>query len=97
MIRRPPGSTLTYPLFPYTTLFRSPVLKNARRGSDLDGRDSSGYRGIQHLKPKVDLFLGGGDRGSKPHGTRGIGPGYVRRNTKLQRRIRSEERRDGKE
>src|SRR3546814_7285613 len=34
-----------------------PVLKNARRGSDLDGRDSSGYRGIQHLKPKVDLFL----------------------------------------
>src|SRR3546814_11046375 len=26
MIRRPPGSTRTYPLFPYTTLFRSKAL-----------------------------------------------------------------------
>src|SRR3546814_19124597 len=30
MIRLPPGSTRTYTLFPYTTLFRSPFL--ARRG-----------------------------------------------------------------
>src|SRR3546814_13987272 len=33
MIRRPPGSTLTDPLFPYTTLFRS---------FDLAGLDSAG-------------------------------------------------------
>src|SRR3546814_2243319 len=32
MIRRPPSSTRTYPLFPYTTLFRSvpPVLEAAQ-------------------------------------------------------------------
>src|SRR3546814_12442553 len=29
MIRRPPKSTRTYPLFPYTTLFRSRGLQNA--------------------------------------------------------------------
>src|SRR3546814_7315214 len=27
MIRRPPRSTLTYTLFPYTTLFRSPIVR----------------------------------------------------------------------
>src|SRR3546814_17662203 len=30
MIRRPPRSTRTDTLFPYTTLFRSPVVKNMR-------------------------------------------------------------------
>src|SRR3546814_4002286 len=31
MIRRPPRSTLTYTLFPYTTLFRSPFVRLSRR------------------------------------------------------------------
>src|SRR3546814_2756572 len=29
MVRRPPRSTLTYTLFPYTTLFRSPGVRRA--------------------------------------------------------------------
>src|SRR3546814_18497376 len=33
MIRRPPRSTLTYTLFPYTTLFRSAGARNARAGA----------------------------------------------------------------
>src|SRR3546814_20219726 len=35
MIRRPPSSTRTYTLFPYTTLFRSPA---DRRGQVKDGK-----------------------------------------------------------
>src|SRR3546814_3640600 len=31
MIRRPPRSTRPDPLFPYTTLFRSPLVSNSRR------------------------------------------------------------------
>src|SRR3546814_15826171 len=31
MIRRPPRSTRTYPLFPYTTLFRSRLLRKCQR------------------------------------------------------------------
>src|SRR3546814_7435442 len=34
MIRRPPRSTRTDTLFPYTTLFRSPQAASARAGSD---------------------------------------------------------------
>src|SRR3546814_9910990 len=33
MIRRPPKSTLTYTLFPYTTLFRSARSSRSREGS----------------------------------------------------------------
>src|SRR3546814_18325720 len=43
MIRRPPRSTRTDTLFPYTTLFRSP----ARRGSRRSGRG----RGGRHRAP----------------------------------------------
>src|SRR3546814_5317233 len=34
MIRRPPRSTRTDTLFPYTTLFRSPVCRTAPSGAD---------------------------------------------------------------
>src|SRR3546814_9587127 len=43
MIRRPPRSTRTYTLFPYTTLFRS------RSGRVVDGRRSRSDRAAQHL------------------------------------------------
>src|SRR3546814_17711891 len=36
MIRRPPRSTLTDTLFPYTTLFRSPIGEGADHGDELD-------------------------------------------------------------
>src|SRR3546814_20903078 len=38
MIRRPPRSTRTDTLFPYTTLFRSPILQVERRCHDDAGR-----------------------------------------------------------
>src|SRR3546814_8168600 len=39
MIRRPPRSTRTDTLFPYTTLFRSHARCNGRRGRAQGGRD----------------------------------------------------------
>src|SRR3546814_1595225 len=45
MIRRPPRSTLTYTLFPYTTLFRSDLFKQSlhcrlsRTTNEKDGHD----------------------------------------------------------
>src|SRR3546814_20775334 len=40
MIRRPPKSTLTDTLFPYTTLFRSPPADNDEDEDDEDGDGS---------------------------------------------------------
>src|SRR3546814_6778213 len=39
MIRRPPRSTRTYTLFPYTTLFRSPVGRQQPDERDHEGAD----------------------------------------------------------
>src|SRR3546814_1661263 len=45
MIRRPPRSTRTDTLFPYTTLFRSPRRRRrARRPSDSCRQSAPGYR-----------------------------------------------------
>src|SRR3546814_19041455 len=53
MLRAPPSSTLTYTLFPYTTLFRS-VLAGLAEG-DLTRRVSGEYRGIfARLKDDVN-------------------------------------------
>src|SRR3546814_2112838 len=54
MIRRPPRSTRTDTLFPYTTLFRSPILRHHRRCGPRGGRSGVAVRG----------FLG--DRGHPP-------------------------------
>src|SRR3546814_14315267 len=48
MIRRPPISTRTYTLFPYTTLFRSAVDRNLR------AEPSDGQRGRQRLNHDKD-------------------------------------------
>src|SRR3546814_17813976 len=54
MIRRPPRSTRTDTLFPYTTLFRSPRRRGARRGrrrrrrDDRDPRPHPHRRGLAH-------------------------------------------------
>src|SRR3546814_10428142 len=45
MIRRPPRSTRTYTLFPYTTLFRSP---------DLDGRVHGRLDSLRHVDLLAD-------------------------------------------
>src|SRR3546814_20779452 len=44
MIRRPPRSTRTDTLFPYTTLFRSYL---ARQACCADDRSPAGHRGLQ--------------------------------------------------
>src|SRR3546814_9097431 len=41
MIRRPPRSTRTYPLFPYTTLFRSTRFQLAARHARTPGAQSA--------------------------------------------------------
>src|SRR3546814_12850120 len=53
MIRRPPGSTRTDTLFPYTTVFRSPVRSGARRRVGRRGgrRNAIGGRQAPHLIP----------------------------------------------
>src|SRR3546814_9427828 len=47
MIRRPPRSTRTDTLFPYTTLFRSPAYRNLLRAHEAD-RASDGGRPAVH-------------------------------------------------
>src|SRR3546814_2480234 len=61
MIRRPPRSTRTDTLFPYTTLFRSPVstAAAARRATPCDDR------GPEQGDGETDLA--GPDRGTDPH------------------------------
>src|SRR3546814_3268634 len=45
MIRRPPRSTRTDTLFPYTTLFRSPVSPAERRGASRGAEGGAGREG----------------------------------------------------
>src|SRR3546814_955981 len=58
MIRRPPRSTRTDTLFPYTTLFRSGVGRGGRRPAGGDG--------CRHLAARQHPFRGGADRLSCP-------------------------------
>src|SRR3546814_20279206 len=46
MIRRPPRSTRTDPLFPYTTLFRSETAFDAALGA---GENNVGHQGTFHV------------------------------------------------
>src|SRR3546814_3215145 len=60
MIRRPPRSTRTDTLFPYTTLFRS-ALQGRSRGrerGDLRGRDVRAYGGLADLLEEAGLVGG---------------------------------------
>src|SRR3546814_8507639 len=66
MIRRPPRSTRTDTLFPYTTLFRSRFEKSRIKGSLLQYVEQPGHR-----PALADLGL---DRGETP----GFGQGFER-------------------
>src|SRR6056297_3797207 len=63
MIRRPPRSTRTDTLFPYTTLFRSarlshghrPVASSVCRAEDRQGRRSRGARSEEHTSELQSL------------------------------------------
>src|SRR3546814_6225141 len=49
MIRRPPRSTRTDTLFPYTTLFRSPRARHCGRSDARDSRDCRYGRSVSFL------------------------------------------------
>src|SRR3546814_15911930 len=55
MIRRPPRSTRTDTLFPYTTLFRSPKGTRVQRAPEWTGNASIEYRA--DLSDSVDLRI----------------------------------------
>src|SRR3546814_5054681 len=65
MIRRPPRSTRTYTLFPYTTLFRSDGARPAVPGAQHRGRCYAGVpaRGARH----VDLRAPGRARAQRSY------------------------------
>src|SRR3546814_2995117 len=59
MIRPPPRSTRTYTLFPYTTLFRSPVFASAARHFAVDKAEAEG-------KPHIPGHEDGRRDGAQP-------------------------------
>src|SRR3546814_16772975 len=84
MIRRPPRSTRTDTLFPYTTLFRSGGRRHLRPGQ---------WLGTHRVAPRRDhqAIPGRGRRGGVTM------PGCAARRTRSYQENRSEERRVGKE
>src|SRR3546814_20136121 len=75
MIRRPPRSTRTDPLFPYTTLFRSLPLKAFQKGfpamsgiTDIVAREILDSRGNPTVEVDVHLESGAMGRAAVPSG-----------------------------
>src|SRR3546814_10033822 len=67
MIRRPPRSTRTDTLFPYTTLFRSFAVPGALAGRGVAGERDAGRRGVAHIAEHHRLHI---DRGAPFGGDR---------------------------
>src|SRR3546814_9738896 len=81
MIRRPPRSTRTDTLFPYTTLFRSDRRDRRRHPHSPDGAAAAGAaRGtLRALPAAAGLPAGGGHRRSR----QGLGPAATARAVEL--------------
>src|SRR3546814_19309413 len=62
MIRRPPRSTRTDTLFPYTTLFRSPAGGERRREEVAGARHAGDHRALEGSRPDARASLGGRGR-----------------------------------
>src|SRR3546814_17203700 len=62
MIRRPPRSTRTDTLFPYTTLFRSPAGGERRREEVAGARHAGDHRALEGPRPHAGAGLGGRSR-----------------------------------
>src|SRR3546814_8502063 len=74
MIRRPPRSTRTDTLFPYTTLFRSvPAAISAFSGQYIQERGVSDFEGIVEQTPGVSITSDFGGSASKVISVRGLG------------------------
>src|SRR3546814_7189893 len=67
MIRRPPRSTRTDTLFPYTTLFRSEALRLQRDDPETDERDQIYHEdiGFDMLPLRIGRHYRGADRGDE--------------------------------
>src|SRR3546814_11925114 len=95
MIRRPPRSTRTDTLFPYTTLFRSPEALQAlhlQAGVDHGARVAAHPAGADRMEDRrADVACGDGERLVAVD----LGAGLVL--DRPEARQRSEERRGGKE
>src|SRR3546814_12984618 len=72
MIRRPPRSTRTDTLFPYTTLFRSAASSTRRRPPQVEHRPKLAFL-IENLGGRVP-----DNRVLRPHCPRRLGPGNKR-------------------
>src|SRR3546814_2766906 len=92
MIRRPPRSTRTDTLFPYTTLFRS-LVEGARQVADLVTP-----RRADHARPEVALAdpLGGGDQAAaRPRHLVGAGQAHPYCHPQQQQRPPQEDQGEG--
>src|SRR3546814_15229327 len=82
MIRRPPRSTRTDTLFPYTTLFRSPAATSAEPGREVAaqrGQLSALSRGAGAARVRLRRSDGGAGRPPSRHGATRLSepPGVV--------------------
>src|SRR3546814_20281353 len=98
MIRRPPRSTRTDTLFPYTTLFRSFAVPGALAGRGVAGERDAGRRGVAHIAEHHRLHIDrgapfGGDRIQAAIDLRAVA--FPAREHGADRAPRSEERRVG--
>src|SRR3546814_17394377 len=97
MIRRPPRSTRTDTLFPYTTLFRSQRRVEAGAGSDdLVIGPQGGREALREKLPELLVETGNAELDALRLAHQPIDP-LQRLCQRLQLRERSEERRVGKE
>src|SRR3546814_16098944 len=99
MIRRPPRSTRTDTLFPYTTLFRSEDDHGKRRDREAVAAD---FGARERAEDEIDPGLGIAEQIGDPARQKGehrFAPGHVEHQHRDPRpeRKRSEERRVGKE
>src|SRR3546814_20578744 len=97
MLRRPPRSTRTYTLFPYTTLFRSFTLAETDRRNQSD--DPQSHRGCEHREldpagePAADLLHRrppAPPRPSRPRQFRRVQPPVAQRHADRYTRARAE-------
>src|SRR3546814_17311961 len=86
-IRRPPISTRTHSLFPYTTLFRSAATPGSVTGVRLRPADRRLRQRLELVSERhggAGLRAGGGDLdGQPPAGLGGAGLGRDRKSTRL--------------
>src|SRR3546814_2406057 len=91
MIRRPPRSTRTDTLFPYTTLFRSPLVRPGCSLTQPTRRNRRSCRRARHAKVRLagsrlsQLYVAGPQRCTYPELHGGRSPSLAAENRQLRR------------